>query len=83
MGRGPRNAPALAAESVRSIADCGPYIEFSGAGVRVGLTFLTPALPDDLDVLSRPVTYIGGRSHPTMGAITSRRVSRRVAANWR
>ena len=32
--------------------------EFSGAGVRLALTFLTPALPDDLDLLSRPVTYI-------------------------
>jgi hypothetical protein len=32
--------------------------EFSGAGVKVGLTFFTPALPDDLDVLSRPLTYI-------------------------
>ncbi|MDB5319255.1 MAG: glutaminase [Phycisphaerales bacterium] len=28
------------------------------AGVDVTLTFLTPALPSDLDVLSRPVTYL-------------------------
>src|SRR5258706_2561875 len=27
-------------------------------GVHVALTFLTPALPSDLDVLSRPVTYV-------------------------
>ena len=32
--------------------------EFTGAGVKVGLTFFTPALPDDLDVLSRPLTYL-------------------------
>ncbi len=32
--------------------------QFTGAGVKVGLTFLTPALPDDLDILSRPLTYI-------------------------
>jgi hypothetical protein len=31
---------------------------FSAAGIRLDLTFLTPALPDDLDVLSRPVTYL-------------------------
>ena len=31
---------------------------FDGAGVVLTLTFLTPALPDDLDVLSRPVTYL-------------------------
>ncbi|MGD0579751.1 MAG: DUF4965 domain-containing protein [Bryobacteraceae bacterium] len=32
--------------------------EFAGSGVRLALTFLTPALADDLDLLSRPVTYI-------------------------
>jgi len=32
--------------------------EFGGAGVTVGLTFFTPALPGDLDVLSRPLTYL-------------------------
>jgi len=32
--------------------------EFTGAGIRLEMTFLTPALPDDLDVLSRPLTYI-------------------------
>ena len=31
---------------------------FEAAGVRLTLTFLTPALPADLDVLSRPVTYL-------------------------
>jgi hypothetical protein len=43
---------------------------FEAAGVRLGLTFLTPALPGDLDVLSRPVTYVSfdvrstdGREH--------------------
>ncbi len=44
--------------------------EFEGAGVHVTLTFLTPLLPRDLDVLSRPVTYliwdvraVDGRTH--------------------
>jgi hypothetical protein len=31
---------------------------YAGAGIAVTLTFLTPAIPDDLDVLSRPATYI-------------------------
>jgi hypothetical protein len=31
---------------------------FAGAGVDVTMTFLTPAIPSDLDVLSRPVTYL-------------------------
>jgi hypothetical protein len=44
--------------------------EFEGAGVHVTLTFLTPLLPRDLDVYSRPVTYliwevraVDGRTH--------------------
>jgi hypothetical protein len=32
--------------------------QFEGAGIHLGLTFLTPALPGDLEVLSRPVTYV-------------------------
>ncbi len=44
--------------------------DFEGAGVHVTLTFLTPLLPRDLDVYSRPVTYliwevraVDGRAH--------------------
>ncbi len=44
--------------------------EFEGGGVRVQFTFLSPLLPHDLDLMSRPVTYvtwevkaIDGRSH--------------------
>jgi hypothetical protein len=32
--------------------------EFAGAGIQLTLRFLTPALPDDLDLLSRPTTYL-------------------------
>ena len=31
---------------------------FEGAGVALTLTFTTAALPEDIDVLSRPVTYV-------------------------
>ena len=31
---------------------------FAGAGVGVELTFTTPSLPDDVDVLSRPASYV-------------------------
>jgi len=32
--------------------------DFEGAGIHLTLTFLTPLLPQDLDVYSRPVTYL-------------------------
>jgi hypothetical protein len=60
VGRGGRGAPAanpLAQNSVEVLPTRTLY-QFSGAGVKVGLTFLTPALPDDLEVLSRPLTYV-------------------------
>ena len=41
--------------------------EFAGAGATVGLTFFTPALPDDLDVLSRPLTYLEWTAASTDG----------------
>jgi hypothetical protein len=41
---------------------------FAGAGVKLVLTFLTPALPDDLDVLSRPLTYLDWEIVSTDGA---------------
>ncbi|MBM3998783.1 MAG: DUF4965 domain-containing protein [Planctomycetes bacterium] len=31
---------------------------FAGAGVSVRMTFATPSLPEDVDILSRPVTYV-------------------------
>lgn len=31
---------------------------FEGDGIELELTFMTPALPDDIDLLSRPVTYV-------------------------
>jgi hypothetical protein len=42
--------------------------EFAGAGVSLTLTFFTPALPDDLNVLSRPLTYLEWRASATDGA---------------
>jgi hypothetical protein len=32
--------------------------EFEGAGLRVSLVFLNPSLPDSLEMVSRPVTYL-------------------------
>jgi hypothetical protein len=40
---------------------------FAGEGVRVEVTFMTAALPDDLMVYSRPVTYVSWQVRSTDG----------------
>ena len=40
---------------------------FEGAGIAVTLTFTTPALPGDLDVFSRPLSYISWHVQSTDG----------------
>ena len=51
MGRERQTTPALDQTRLDVLPTRTVY-EFSGAGVKVGLTFFTPALPDDLDILS-------------------------------
>src|SRR5690348_17165097 len=51
IGRDPQRTPALEQTRVEVLPTRTIY-EFTGGGVKVGLTFFTPALPDDLDVLS-------------------------------
>ena len=42
----------------RSIWPTRVIYEFEGSGIHLTATFLTPALPQDLDILSRPITYL-------------------------
>lgn len=69
MGVEPKDVPALPQRSLTVTATRSIY-RFANAAVSVELTFMTPALPDDLDVYSRPVTYltwnvrsVDGRKH--------------------
>lgn len=57
MGREPSALPPLEQTGV-SVRPTQTGYQFAGGGVDVGLTFTTPALPDDIDVLSRPITYL-------------------------
>ena len=41
-----------------TVAPTQTTYRFEDAGVRIELKFTTPALPDNLDLLSRPITYI-------------------------
>ena len=55
LGRGGK--PALATKSLR-VLPTRTICEMEGAGVALTVTFWSPALPDDLDALSTPITYV-------------------------
>jgi hypothetical protein len=57
IGRDPQRTPTLQQTRLEVLPTRTIY-EFTGSGVRLELTFFTPALPEDLDVLSRPLTYV-------------------------
>ncbi|HEX3438011.1 MAG TPA: DUF4965 domain-containing protein [Pseudacidobacterium sp.] len=58
--------PALKQVS-RAIWPTRTVYDFEDAGIHVTLAFFTPALPQNLDVLSRPVTYLSWDVHSTDG----------------
>ena len=57
MGDAPRQLPAFPQTGVRVLPTRSIY-DFEDTGVHVTLTFMTPSLPNDVDVLSRPITYL-------------------------
>ncbi|MDR0553761.1 MAG: DUF4965 domain-containing protein [Treponema sp.] len=58
MGRG--SDPDLVQKDLEITATSSRYV-FEGAGIRLELVFLSPLLLSDLDLLSRPVSYIQSR----------------------
>jgi hypothetical protein len=57
MGEDPREVPAMQQTSLR-VTPTHTVYEFTAADVKLTAEFFTPSLPKDLDVLSRPVTYL-------------------------
>jgi len=57
MGIEPTSVPPLPQTDLEVLPTRTIY-SFEGAGLRLLLSFMTPALPDDLMVYSRPVTYV-------------------------
>jgi len=57
MGTQPANVPAFTQVSLQVLPTRSIY-EFEGAGVHVTLTFMTAALPHDLEIFSRPLSYL-------------------------
>jgi glutaminase A-like protein/uncharacterized protein DUF5127/uncharacterized protein DUF4964 len=76
MGNLPRNyfdittAPQVMHQTSLELTPLHTRYQFSAAGVRLDVTFFSPLFPGDLDVMSRPVTYLSwsavsldGKSH--------------------
>lgn len=57
MGKDPSDVAAMQQVS-HAVTPTRTSYDFEGAGIHLTLTFFTPALAQDLAVLSRPVTYI-------------------------
>jgi hypothetical protein len=66
MGTGRRDVSPLPQQRVQVLPTRTVY-EFEGAGEHVTLTFLTAALPSDLELLSRPVAYLVWAARSTDG----------------
>jgi len=57
MGIDPADAPEFTQTGLKVTPTRSIY-DFEDMGVHVTLTFMTPALPHDLNILTRPVTYL-------------------------
>jgi hypothetical protein len=66
MGKEPTGDPALPQTDLEVLPTRTIYT-FVGEGVRLTLTFMTAALPEDLMVYSRPVTYLTWMAQATDG----------------
>jgi len=66
MGDEPKSVPALKQLGLE-VWPTRTIYRFEGSGIHIDLTFATPVLPHDLDVLSRPATYLIWRVYSTDG----------------
>ena len=66
MGREPSDVSALPQVGSQITLTQTRY-KFAGEGLELSLAFTTPALPFDIDVLSRPITYVTAEAKATDG----------------
>ena len=66
MGRDPRDIPAMEQTS-RVIAPTHTTYVFHSGGIVLQVAFFTPTFLNDMDVLSRPVTYLTWSAHAEDG----------------
>jgi len=66
MGNEPKDVPAMPQIGLKVTPTRSIFL-FASGQVKVTLTFMTPVLPDDLNVFSRPVTYLTWSVHSIDG----------------
>lgn len=81
MGVSPTDAPAMEQVSVEVLPTRTVYV-FRAGGIELGLTFTTPALADDLDILARPLTYLSWDVRSTDGRAHKVAVHFDVQGEW-
>jgi hypothetical protein len=64
MGLEPADVPALPQSDLEVLPTRTIYT-FNGAGIKLTLTFTTADLPEDLNLLSRPITYVTWEAEST------------------
>jgi hypothetical protein len=79
MGTKPEGTPVFPQQDVQVLPTRSVY-QFADGHVAVRLTFMTADLPDDLDVLSRPLSYITWEVRALDGAAHEVRVLDTVSA---
>jgi hypothetical protein len=81
MGQTPADQPTLTQKSVRVLPTRTIYV-FEADKVELTLTFFTPALPHNLDVLARPITYINLAARSTDGNARAVSAYLDLTAEW-
>lgn len=66
LGRNPTDVPALGGGTVEVTATRTSFA-YAGAGVAITMTFLSPLLPDSLELLARPLSYVSWSARSTDG----------------
>ncbi len=67
MGRSPQSSPAIQQTGFEITATRTTY-HFEEHGIRLDVNFLSPLLPNDLDLMSRPISYVTMTVATTDGA---------------
>ncbi|MGC8783987.1 MAG: glutaminase domain-containing protein [Armatimonadota bacterium] len=81
MGIRPEDVPPMNQTRLQ-VTPTRTMYTFEADGVELQMTFLTPALPNDLDVLSRPVTYVLWQVHSTDGKTHDVSLYLDASAEW-